>query len=245
MQNRKVIYTAIFGGKDALHEPLFIPEGFDFVCFTDNINLKSEHWDIRIVESLFLDPVRNARYYKIMAHKVLPEYDQSVWIDGNMIVQGDCSQLVEKYLSKYSFATYDHSKQKRRFLRFFWTIDRKLARDCVYDELQDLISKTERGIYMDDIETMKNQVARYKNEGYPKHNGLAVTMVLLRNHHDPKVIELMEAWWNEISKGSRRDQLSFNYVAWKLNFPVQYISGDPRYNIYFKKTRHKLKTNFQ
>lgn len=245
MQNKKVIYTAIFGGKDDLNEPLFLPAGFDFVCFTDNKNLQSKHWNIRVVEPLFSDPVRNARYHKIMAHKVLPEYDQSIWIDGNMVVQGDCNKLVKKYLSQHSFATYDHSKQKRRLWRMFWITDKKLARDCVYDELQSLILRTEQGIYMDDVVTMKNQVARYAKEGYPKHNGLAVTMVLLRNHHDPEVIELMNAWWNELSSGSRRDQLSFNYVAWKLNFPVLYVSGDPRYNPYFKKTKHNFKTNFQ
>jgi hypothetical protein len=215
MQNKKVIYTAIFGGKDDLHEPLFIPKGFDFVCFTDNKNLVSKHWDVRIVEPIFSDPVRNARYHKILAHKVLPEYDQSVWIDGNMIVQGDCNKLVNQYLTKASFATYDHSKQKRRFLKLFWIIDKKFARDCIYNELQDLVSKTEAGVYMDDIETMERQIARYREEGYPAHNGLAVTMVMLRNHHDSEVIRLMEAWWKEISEGSRRDQLSLNYVAWK------------------------------
>lgn len=244
MQNKKVIYTAIFGGKDDLHEPLFLPAGFDFVCFTDNRDLHSKYWNIRVVEPLFSDPVRNARYYKIMAHKVLSEYNQSIWIDGNMIVKGDCNKLIKKYLSQYSFATYDHSKQKRRFWKIFWIGDKKLARDCVYDEFKDLVSKTRRGFYMDNIEIMKNQIARYTQEGYPKHNGLAVTMVLLRNHHDTRVVELMDAWWIELKNGSRRDQLSLNYVVWKLDFPIRYISGDPRYNIYFKKTKHALKKNY-
>jgi len=35
MKNKIVIYTAIFGGKDNLIEPEYIPKGCDFVCFTD------------------------------------------------------------------------------------------------------------------------------------------------------------------------------------------------------------------
>lgn len=244
-KNKKVIYTAIFGGKDTLHEPLFVPKGFDFICFTDNKELQSIHWNIRVVEPPFVDPVRCARYYKILAHKVLSEYEQSVWIDGNMIVKGDVNVWIHKYLTSHDFVTFDHSKQKRRFLGLFWIPDKKFARNCVYDELEALVSRTEQGIYMDDIETMKRQVARYRAEGYPAHNGLAVTMILFRNHNNPKVIHLMESWWKELENGSRRDQLSINYVAWKEKYSLSYIQGDPRYNPYFLKTRHTHKTNFR
>ena len=34
---KKVIYTAIFGDYDNLVEPYYIPDGFDFICFTDNL----------------------------------------------------------------------------------------------------------------------------------------------------------------------------------------------------------------
>lgn len=245
MQNKKVIYTAIFGGKDELHEPLVKPNGFDFVCFTDNPELQSSVWDVRVVEPMFQDPVRNARYHKILAHKVLPEYDQSVWIDGNMIVRGDLNIWVHTYLTSHDFVTFDHSKQKRRLFGFLWIRDKKLARNCIYDEFESLVLKTEEGRYMDDIDTMKEQISRYRSEGYPTHNGLAVTMILFRNHHKEKVIRLMEAWWQEIQNGSRRDQLSLNYVAWKQNYSLAYIPGDPRYNKFFLKERHKDKNNFK
>jgi len=32
-------------------------------------------------------------------------------------------------------------------------------------------------------------------------------------------------WWNCIDKYSRRDQLSFNYVLWKLGVPCHYFFG--------------------
>ena len=36
MKNNKVVYTAIIGGYDNLIEPSFKPDGWDFVCFTNN-----------------------------------------------------------------------------------------------------------------------------------------------------------------------------------------------------------------
>ena len=50
----------------------------------------------------------------------------------------------------------------------------------------------------------------------------------------------MEDWWLEIKHNSRRDQLSFNYIAWKNNFNFKYLDGDSRKNKYFLQTgRHK------
>ena len=38
----------------------------------------------------------------------------------------------------------------------------------------------------------------------------------------------MEDWWKIVSTQSKRDQLSFNYVAWKNNFVPTIINGDLR-----------------
>ena len=45
--------------------------------------------------------------------------------------------------------------------------------------------------------------------------GLVEAPVILRRH-TAAIRALNEAWWAELVRGSRRDQLSFNYVAWKL-----------------------------
>ena len=51
-------------------------------------------------------------------------------------------------------------------------------------------------------------------------------------------MKVMEDWWIEIKYGSRRDQLSFNYVAWKQNLKFNYIDGDIRNNEFFSITKH-------
>ena len=70
------------------------------------------------------------------------------------------------------------------------------------------------GQHKDDPDIMRKQVDRYMQAGYPEHHGLVETTVLLR-WHTPRVAEFNAAWWTELTNGSLRDQLSFNYVAWK------------------------------
>jgi hypothetical protein len=43
----------------------------------------------------------------------------------------------------------------------------------------------------------------------------------------------MEDWWTEIKYNSKRDQLSFNYCAWKNGLKFNYMDGDSRDNEYF------------
>ena len=51
----------------------------------------------------------------------------------------------------------------------------------------------------------------------------------------------MEDWWSEIKYNSKRDQLSFNYIAWKNNFKFNYIPGQTRNNKYFDYIKHSNK----
>ncbi|MCK4386489.1 MAG: DUF616 domain-containing protein [Candidatus Pacebacteria bacterium] len=243
MKNKTVIYTAIFGGKDNLIEPKFVPKGCDFVCFTDQ-NFKSDVWEVIKIEPEFEDPVRNARMYKVLPHKFLSEYDISIWIDGNLLVRGDVNNLIKKYLSRTNLAIFDHTQHKKRWKKLFWVKNTEDWRDCIYEEAKSLLEYGENGKYKDDPELMKEQVEKYKMEGYPEHNGLVVSMIILRKHNENDIIKTMKDWWEEIKNHSRRDQLSFNYVAWKNKLNFVYIKGDSRRNKYFLHRKHKIRKNY-
>jgi hypothetical protein len=87
---KKVIYTSIIGNYDVLEEPRFIPKGYDFICFTDQIIEKPNSvWKIKQVLPLYEDNTRTARKYKLLPHRFLPEYEISIWVDGNELVVGD------------------------------------------------------------------------------------------------------------------------------------------------------------
>ena len=93
----------------------------------------------------------------------------------------------------------------------------------------------ERGMlnYKDNPYLIQKQMTKYHMLGFPKDKGLITGMVILRRHNEKDCIETMEDWWTEIKYGSKRDQLSFNYCAWKNDLKFNYMLGDSRDNDYF------------
>lgn len=231
--NRKVIYTAIFGGKDELLQPTVSLSEYDFICFADERSAAHKSfknpgpWEVRIVTPTHDDPVRSARRYKLLPHEYLKEYEVSVWVDGNFIVRGNPDPLIEKYLNGANVAVYDHMQETFSL------------RDCIYDEADELIRMfRENGRYKDDPDVIRRHMERYRREGYPAHNGLLISSVMLRRHNAEDAVALANLWWSEMERGSRRDQLSFNYAAWKLTTTFNWIPGDVRDNPYFKRVYH-------
>jgi hypothetical protein len=197
-KNKKVVYTCITGGYDNLLEPTYLTSDFDYVCFTDNIDMKSDVWQIRPLpkEVEGLSQIKKQRYVKINAHKVLKEYDLSIWVDGCVTVKGDLNELLKKVL-KDDCAVY---------------VPQHPHRNCIYAEADACISMKK-----DVKENIAPQIERYKNEGFPKNYGLLQSNIMVRKHNDKDCIKLMETWFEELKNGSHRDQLSFNYASWKEN----------------------------
>ena len=224
----KVIYTAIFGDYDYLEKPKFIPDGFDFICFTDS-DMKSDFWKIEKVTPLYQDSTRNARKYKLLPHRFLPQYDVSIWMDGNFLIRSDLNEMVDRYLSDKNFACHDHNN---------CILD---PRDCIYQEAEAILWLGENDPnkkFKDEPSVIKKQIDGYFNEGYPHRNGLIVSGILLRRHNEKDVIRTMERWWEEVKYGSKRDQLSFDYSVWKTGLKYNYIEGDIRDNNYFQLLSH-------
>ncbi|MBO7719581.1 MAG: DUF616 domain-containing protein, partial [Methanosphaera sp.] len=194
---KMAIYTAVTGSYDEPVIPSYVNEDFDYICFTDNPNLKSDFWDIRLMDESNLDDVRKVRSYKILAHKYLSEYEYSLWIDTNIELTDDITDYIHKYSKNNKLLAIKH-----------------IERDCIYDEARTCITSAKDT----DVDIINSQIEGYRNDSYPEHNGLISSGVLFRNHNDPEVIRLMEDWFSQLMEGSYRDQLSFNYVCHKNDF---------------------------
>ena len=210
----KILYTSIFGGYDDVVKSK-LPSGWDWKCFSEENSL-----------SLYTDNTRNAKKFKVLPHRYLKDYEYSIFIDGNMYVVGrfNFDDLIDKYLNDSNVAFFDHSQNQMD------------PRNCIYDEYNAIIqlgNDDPNKNYKDNPTIMRTQMERYQKEGYPPHNGLITGMVILRRHNEKDCIETMEDWWTEIKYGSKRDQLSFNYVAWKNKLKFSYMDGDSRNNPYF------------
>ena len=105
-----VIYTTITGGIDKLREPEVVTPNASYICFTDDSNVKSDIWQIRPmpVTKFNDDHVRRSKMIKILPHVFLPEYEISVWVDGNVSIKEDISHFVEMSLLKHDLAFYRH-----------------------------------------------------------------------------------------------------------------------------------------
>ena len=192
--NKFAIYTAHIGGYDHVHQPLVIDSRFDYILFTDKaMEEQVGVWQVRKVDYINEDKTRVARYVKINPEKLMPEYAATLWIDGSMQITSSYlyDKCCELYAKGVQFASVRHP----------W-------RDCIYDEAY--------AVYGLDEETkIFNWCHLLRAENYPRHNGLWETGVLYRKN-DALVMKMDEAWWNIINQNTRRDQLSLNYVQWKI-----------------------------
>jgi len=228
--NKKVIYTSIFGSEYYLHEPSVELKGWDYICFTDNPNYKSDTWDVRIISKIY-DGARDSKKPKILPHRYLQDYDISIWIDGDVKITDNVDVLVNQYLENKDYAVLNHE------FCGISTTGNLNVRKCIYEEarfIKWLGDTHPRKNYKDNLDVINNQVDRYRKDGYPENNGQARNTVILRRHNHKEIIKTMEDWWTEIKYGSKRDQLSFPYVAWKNKLDFNFIDEDIDDNKWFE-----------
>lgn len=106
-------------------------------------------------------------------------------------------------------------------------------RDCIYDEGPACIE-----LKKDCPRIINRQLERYRKEGFPAHYGLLSGGILYRKHNSPALRAVDEMWWNEVRKGSKRDQLSFNYVCYCLEFQYDSCPLNYFHNPYFAYRTH-------
>ena len=151
-------------------------------------------------------------------------------MDVDIKLTNDPSYLVDTLLGDCNLAILNHELCGR-------TVTGNMnVRKCVYEEarfIQWLGDQNPKKEYKDNMNIIHSQVERYRKDGYPENNGLARTTVIFRRHNEDDIVQNSEDCWVEIKYGSKRDQISFNYVAWKNNLNFTYIQEDIDNNEYF------------
>lgn len=203
--NKLIVYTAIFGDiGDQLHKPEKTGK-IEYVAFVDQVKAgRSTHngWMLREPRWVRPDKRKQARQHKCLAHELFPDASYVLWVDGCLTPRQDVRQMVEYLLNEHDLAMFEH-----------------MERNCVYQEVEACLR-----LKKDVPQLMRDQVARYRGENYPYNNGLAETTAVLRRN-TPKIQEFNRLWWEEIRNGSVRDQLSVDYVCWKLGITYAHLEG--------------------
>jgi hypothetical protein len=217
-----VVYTAITGLYDFLKP---VPRHWEtearFEAFLDE-SQASNGWVSKSLPNHCSDPCRRAKLPKVMPHLFFPDVDYSIWIDGSVeiISPFGVMGLLQSALARNDIALFRHRRRK-----------------CIYEEAEVCIEKAK-----DDPKLIKNQVQLYRQEGYPLNNGLAECTIILRRH-TPAIQAFNLAWYHEICTHSRRDQLSFNYVAWRLGLQYGLLDGTIASNAHFRRGQHNSSDN--
>jgi hypothetical protein len=214
---KRVVYTANFDKYDHIL-PVDPNWKCDFICFTDDKENFPKGWRIETIDLKGESPTIVNRRIKILTHHYLSEYDESLYIDGNISIDANPIPLFEKYSKLGLLAIPKHP-----------------YRNCAYVEA-DICMKN----HLVDMEVARAQMSTYSRLGFPRNFSLTENNAIYRKHNDSEIVNLMEMWWMEFSKYCKRDQLSLPYLLWLNRIKVIELEEGPRVSKkYFRYHLHK------
>jgi hypothetical protein len=191
---KKCVYGAITGDYDYVREVKIKAEGFDYILFTNNKDIKSSTWDVRYLDNEDdLDNVRLARQVKHQYYKYVPDYDLTLWVDGNVEIVGNVLDFIKTLPLEVS--------------DFF--VSKHPHRQNIFQEAQTCVQ-----LGKDSYDNIANQITQYKLEGIPPKLPLVESGVLLRKN-TKKIRKFCDFWFEQVMKYTPRDQLSFTYTLWR------------------------------
>jgi FkbM family methyltransferase len=188
---RRCVYTVLTGAYERLNEqPLAAESGIPFICLTDDPQLTSDSWEIRVIEPAHPgDAVRSQRVAKARCHTYLPEFDASLYIDNTVVLTAPPERVFARYFVPSGFVVPRHP-----------------ARDTVLDEFAVIAA-----LGTDDPEVVFAQLEDYIDRCPDAlDERCTMTCILLRDHRAPGVRLAGDVWAAEMERHSRRDQLSVN-----------------------------------
>lgn len=182
-------------------------ENTDYHLFTDqDININNRGWAIH--KNKFNSSIkkfnsrRSAKIFKVLPEYFLPDYDFYIWHDISHQLIMSPTTIINDYLKDEDFAVFKH--------RF---------RDSSLEELKFVIKHK-----VDSKSLLKSQLKEYKKNSELDKYGLyeLPTFIKAKNSFTNN-FSLM--WWEQITKYSSRDQISFPYVCSKLQYAPKLLSG--------------------
>ena len=185
-----VVFTALFGGYERLND-LVIEKYQDtkYVCFTDDPNLKSRSWEIRLIEPpVFGSPSRSSRAIKMLGHKFFPLGTRSLYIDNTVQLKVDGSLVLDAWLDSNHIAFMSHYSRKSVRGEFFIC--------SAYG--------------LDEQKKLWTQFQKYKREFPEVLDEKPYWGGMIARVNSPQTDNFMAAWDEQFRLHSKRDQLSIN-----------------------------------
>ena len=171
-----------------------------------------------------LGPTLANRYAKFFPTRIFPEADYSIYADANLLVTADLNPLLAEFIaSDADIGLFPHS-----------------ARTDIYAEFE--FCKQVGKIAPADHALGQAQVDHYRAEGLPPDHVLTENAIILRRHgrgeaRGAALDAAMEAWWEELARFTKRDQLSLPFVLHRSGLGVKvwdwnYLAPNPYFSRY-------------
>ncbi|MFT4287534.1 glycosyltransferase domain-containing protein [Nocardioides sp.] len=200
---RRVVYTALIGSYEKLWEqPTASDSEIEFVCFTDNPELRSDTWRIEpAVPLLPEDPIRSARHLKIVGHPLLADVEETLWLDARVVLKVDPAAILDEWLAGSDLTLPCHS-----------------FRPSVVAEFAEVIR-----MGLDDPARIHEQLNHYALEGTDRLQRLVPWTAIIARRHTAAVERAMAEWMRHVWRYSRRDQLSFVEAMARAELPTRLV----------------------
>ena len=205
---RRCVYTTLIDGHDELDEqPMASRSTIPFICLANDRNLKSNGWEVRQAPIIFgMDKIRSKKDIKIRPHLHLPDFDQSLYIDNTVILGDTPDVLFERYSNILGFCLPHHSYHDTVLDEFL-----EIAHDDCFDDQSRIFEQLNHYAF-DSAETLQEK---------PYWTG-----ILLRDHRNSAVRNMLETWAAHVFRYSGRDQLSVNLAFRQSGLTPQVLETD-------------------
>ena len=244
--------TAIFGNYEITCKK-FVKQTIetDFICFTDNPNIKSNGWIIDTTpyhinnndlgkQTGYINSILNnkhtfniAKYYKQSFNNVprLKDYDIIIWLDGTVeIINKKVSEYISKHIWSKKIIGWNHENRNgilknevdaSNFSRYTSTYWH--GQKQPYQDINKQYDEYIKDGYTDNFFKKINNI--------DKHFGVWVTCFVAFLQKDKIVNDFLKMWYLQILQYTTQDQISFPYVCYKQNLipytlPNQNIKGN-------------------
>jgi hypothetical protein len=203
------VYSCYFGA----HEP-FNPAAtggdsalYDRFVFTDHQDLPTSAQLVALHDE-GEGPAILSRLPKLCPHLFFQAYDWVVYLDNNARFLLDPARIIRRVVKEHPDAPSGRYLFRHR------------RRNCAWDEADECLRL---GYMTPDQHT--GVLSLFTKTGFPRQAGLFVNTCLVQRMGSPKTDALNEAWYDSLSRVTRRDQVLLPYLLAEQACPHRVLSA--------------------
>lgn len=213
------VYRCITGGYDVPVDDRVVHPEYDYILFTDNPDLSLKGYQTVLIPHELISEYKGGllnRYYKLLCHRVLSEYEYSIYLDGNVRIHDGLPSLVAKFVASGSdLGLFDHNRYR--------SLEQELQA-CVMVGKASAASILKERVFMEQHCVDMTQL-------------ISDNSILVRSHEG--IGNAMDAWFSHTCDYSGRDQISLSAILHRFPLRVfRFGFAQRKFNTFFSVHPH-------